>query len=258
MVAQSIASRSRRPHAEPEDEFMGRALEVADWMKKNVVVISSVFGVLVLLLAGFFWYKSDQARREEDAAIAFLPVEQAVLAGDPAVAARELDLYIQRHDGTVHADEARLLLATVHLQQGQAAEAMAALGDLPNDLRSPLGPQAAMLYGAAQEANGQAADAITTYLRVGQGAENSFHREEGLAAAARVREQTGDRAGAAELYARLVEEAENPTISAMYEMRRAEVEAMIASGQAFVESAPAPPAGAVDSAAVTDAADTTE
>lgn len=260
MVAQSIASRSRRPQAEPEDELMGRALEVADWMRKNVILIGGVFGVLVLLLGGFFWYRADQARREEDAAIAFLTVEQSVLAGDPAVAARELDLYIQRHDGTMHAAEARLLAATVHLQQGQAADAMTALGDLGNDLRSPLGPQAAMLYGAAQEANGQTAEAIATYMRVGEGAENGFHREEGLAAAARLREQTGDLAGAAALYARLVDEAENPTISAMYEMRRAEAEAMAASGQTVVQSAPAPlDSAAASTPAVTpDPADTTQ
>ena len=249
MVAQSIASRSRRPQVEPDDELMERALVAAAWMRKNVIAVSAVLTVVAVLLAAFFWYRADRERREEDAAIAYLPVEQAVLSGDAALAARELDLYVQRHDGTMHGSEARLLLAEVHLSEGRPAEALTALSDIGDDLRSPLGPQAAMLVGAAHEAAGQNAEAVAAYLRVGDSAQNSFRREEGLAAAARLRAQTGDLPGAAELYARLAESAENPTLQSMYEMRLAEVQARAAmpepaSGEvtapAAEEAAPAP------------------
>ncbi len=252
MVAQSIASRSRRPQVEPDDELMGRALEAAAWMRKNVIAIAAVLTVVAVLLGAFFWYRADRERREEDAAIAYLPVEQAVLSGDAALAARELDLYIQRHDGTMHAAEARLLLAEVHLREGRSAEALAALADLGDDLRAPLGPQAAMLVGAAHEAAGQNAEAVAVYLRVGDSAPNSFRREEGLAAAARLREQTGDLPGAAEVYARLVEAVENPTLSSMYEMRLAEVEARIAMPQPVSPEAGAAPSAADEAPAPAD------
>lgn len=252
MVAQSIASRSKRHKMEPEDELMGRVLEAVAWMRKNVVLVSVVVGLTAVVLIAFFWYSADRERREEDAAIAFLPAEQAFASGDPAVAVRELDLFIQRHNGTMPSAEARLMLAEVHLREGQAAEALDALGNLAEDLDNPFGPQAAMLTGTAQEAAGEDTAAIATYLRVGESAENSFRREEGLAAAARLREQTGDLAGAGELYARLAEMTDNPTSRAMYEMRRAEVEARAAYPQ---QAAATPAPAAADSAAtVTDPA----
>lgn len=230
MAAQSIASRSRRPkQAEPDDAVLARALQISEWARKNIVLVTSVAAIVVVLVGGLLWYRADRERRLEDAAIAFLPVEQAVLSGEETIAARELQLFIQRHGDTPYGDEARVLLAQVHLRGGRPVDAIEAVRPVVARLqRSAVGPQAALLMAAAQEGAGQTEAAIQTYLQVAESAETPFRQEEGLVGAAILREQSGDFAGAAELYRRLAEMNEGTPDQAMYEMRVAEAEAQAA------------------------------
>jgi predicted negative regulator of RcsB-dependent stress response len=228
MAAQTIASRARRPpQTEPDDVVLARALQFTEWARKNVVLVVSIGVALVVLLGGFLWYRADRDRRAEEAAIAFLQVEQAVYTGDPALATRELQLYLQRHGGTTYADEARVLLGQVHLREGRPAEAIDVLRPVAERLdRSPVGAQAALLMATAQESGGQPEAAIQTYERVADRARSDFRRQEALVGAALLRDQMGDHAGAAEVYRRLVEMAEPGSMDrALFEMRLAEAEA---------------------------------
>lgn len=228
MAAQTIASRSRRPQqAEPDDIVFARVLQATEWAKRNRVLVIAVGVALVVLIAGLLWYRADGQRRAEEAAIAFLQVEQSVYTGDPTIAAREIQLFLQRHGGTAYGDEARLLLGQVYLREGQSAEAITILTPVADRLRrSPVGAQAAILLATAQEAAGQTNEAVQTYLRVADQADEHFRRQEGLLGAAMLREQAGDHAGAAEVYRRLVESVEPGTGDrAIFEMRLAEAEA---------------------------------
>jgi len=228
MVAQSIASRSKRAQkVEPDDALVARAVQIAEWTRNNVVVVGVVAALLVALVAGFFWYRADQTRRLDNAAIAFLQVEQAVLSGDDAIASRDLQAFIQEHDGTPSADEARLLIAQIHLRGQRTEEAMTALRPVADRLGSPMGPQAALLLATVQAAAGQTEAAIATNLRVADGAATNFRRQEGLVGAALLRSESGDHAGAAELYRRLVDMQEPGSQDrALFEMRLAEAEAL--------------------------------
>src|SRR5690606_583001 len=85
IVAQSIAKTRRPQTADPDDIVLARALHFAEWARKNVVLISVAAGVIAVLVGGLLWYRISQDRREEQAAIAFLPVEQAVLTGEETV-----------------------------------------------------------------------------------------------------------------------------------------------------------------------------
>ena len=233
MVAQSIASRPRRPQqTEPDDAVLARALEFGEWARKNIVLVSAVGIVLVLLVGGLLWYRADRAQQLEDAAVAFLPVEQAVLAGEETTAVRELQLFIQRHGETLYGDEARLLLAQVHLRGGRAAQAVEVLQPVASDIDgSPVGAQAGLLLGAAQEAADQTDAAIQTYLRVAEEADVEVRREEALSSAALLRQQSGDFAGAAQLYAQLVEMNADTPDESLYRMRMVEAEAQAAPAQ---------------------------
>jgi predicted negative regulator of RcsB-dependent stress response len=231
MGAQSVASRAKRPQqVEPDDAVLARVLLFTEWARKNLVLVGVVTAALVILIAGFFWYRADQARRLDNAAIAFLQVEQAVLSGDDAIASRDLQSFIQQHNGTPYADEARILLAQIHMRAQRVSEAVATLEPVATRLDSPLGPQAALLLATAQEAAGQPQQALETYLRVADEADAEFRRREGLIGAAMLRSQQGDHAGAAELYTRLVEMTEpgSPDRS-LFEMRLAESAALAAS-----------------------------
>jgi predicted negative regulator of RcsB-dependent stress response len=227
MASPSIAARSKRPkQQEPEDAVLVRLVQVAEWTRRNVTLVATIGVVLILLVGGLLWYRTDRARRNDAAAVAFLPVEQSVLGGDPTVAARELDLFIQRHGSSHYGDEARVLLAQVQLRAGRTAEAIEAVQSVAADIDSPLGPQAAQLLAAAQEVAGQRAEAIQTYLRVADQSENRFHQEAALLGAARLQEEAGEFAAAAESYRRLIELTNEASPErSLYEMRATEAEA---------------------------------
>jgi predicted negative regulator of RcsB-dependent stress response len=228
MAAQSTVPRSRRPpQSEPDDVVLARALQFAEWAKRNVAMIVGGGVLAVLLLGGLFWYRTDQARRLESAAIEFMQVEQSVQAGDESIAIRDLQQYIERHDGTPYGDEARVMLGSVYLRAEQPAEAAQVLRPVADRLqRSPVGAQAALLLAASQEAQGQRAEAIQTYVRVGDRAQTLFRRQEGLVNAAILHEESGDFTGAAQIWARLVETTEEGSPDrAQFEMRLAEAQA---------------------------------
>lgn len=231
MAAQSIAGRPRRAQqTEPDDVILARALHFSEWARRNVMLVSIVAVVLVVTIGGLFWYRAEQARQRDAAAVAFLQVEQAVMAGEETTAARELQLFIQQHGGTIYADEARLLLAQLHLRGERYDEAIEVLTPAASNIGSPLGAQAGLLLGAAQEGAGQMNEAIATYLRVASEAREEFRRQEALMGAALLRQELGDHAGASELYARLVASAEEGSAQRMlFEMRLAEAEALAAS-----------------------------
>jgi predicted negative regulator of RcsB-dependent stress response len=230
MATQSIASRHRKPqHAEPDDAVLARVLQFSEWARKNMVLLVGTLATILILVAGFFWYRANQRRQEDDAAIAFLQVEQAVLAGNPDIATRDLQSFIQQHGGTDYEDEARVLLGQVQLSAGKPAEALAALEPAARDVKgSPVSAQAALLVAAAQEASGKPQDAIETYLRIADETDDDFRRQEALMGAALLRMQANDNAGAAELFRRLVDLTEpGSSERALYEMRLAEAEALV-------------------------------
>ena len=229
MVAQSIASRPRRPQqSEPDDVVLARALQLAEWARRNVIIIAIGTIVVVVLFVGLYWYRADRERRVDDAAIAFLQVEQAVFSGEDAIALRELQLFIQQHGATPYGDEARVLLGQIHLRGGRPAEAMEALQPVVDRMeRSPVGVPAALLLATAQEDAGDPDAAIGTYLDIAERAEIEYQRQDALMGAGLLRQEAGDHAGAAELYRRLVESAEPGSADrAIFEMRLAEAEAL--------------------------------
>ncbi len=234
MVAQSIANRpSRAKQAEPDDAVIAGALQFAEWAKRNVILIVVSAIVLVVGVGGFFWYRADQAQQQEQAALAFLQVEQAVMSGDEGIATRELQLFIQQHGETTYGQEARMLLAQVHLRAGRSADAIQVVEPVAQSIRgSELGAQAALLLAVAQAEAGQTEEAIQTYVRVGDEAEMAFRQQEGLMGAALLREEMGDHAGAVQLYERLLTFAEEGSADrSFYEMRLAEARARAAAAQ---------------------------
>lgn len=229
MATQSVASRSRRP-ADADDVVVGRALEVADWARKNARAIVIAVVALFVLVGGLLFLRILRAQNLERAATAYLQLQQQV-AVNPQGATQALSAFVQAHDGTPYADEARLHLAAQHLQAGQPRQAIPVLQPLAAELGdSPLAGQAGLLLATAQSAAGDRNAALQTYLRVADQAELGFQKQEALANAALLREEANDFAGAAELYARLAEEAPEGSLErSVFEMRRAEAAARAAA-----------------------------
>jgi len=235
MAAPTLASRSRRPPPGPdtEDVVLARAIEFTEWAKRNARIIIVVAVVATIVVGGLIYYRSVQAERTASAAADFMVLEQNVTQLDPATGAADLERFIATYDGTTYADEARVLLGQIHLDQGQAQEAIRALEPAAGRLgRSPVGAQAGLLLGAAYEQIENRDAAIDAYLRVGTDSRFEFERRQALEAAAVLRADAGNHAGAAELYRDLIGMSEEGTMErSVYEMRLAEAEHQAASPQ---------------------------
>lgn len=228
MASPSVASSRTRNTAHTvsdDDAVMVRALQLSEWARRNARVVIGVSAIAIVALLAYLFYGYQKRQSEERASIAFSQVEQTALSGNATLAQRDLTTFIRRFDGTVQADQARLLLAKVHLDAGKAREAVTVLQAVDEGPGTPVGAQGAMLLGAAQNQAGNRQAAIASYMGVAEAAELEYQQEEALAEAALLRQQGGDFAGAAELYRRLMGMAEEGSFErSLYEMRLAEAE----------------------------------
>lgn len=182
---------------------------------------------LVVVVGGGLYYRHYTVSREQDAATELMKLQATVNAGNPQLAARDLEKFVHRYDGTGSAAEAQVALAQLYLQENQASKAVEVLKDAGARIgQSEVGAQAAVLLGAAKQAAGDTAGAVTTYLAVADRAPYAYQKSDALENAAVLRAQSGDYKGSAELYQRLVDSAEKDSPQRqLYEMRLAEAQA---------------------------------
>ena len=232
MAAQPAASRKKASAQLSSEELLtARALEFSDWARKNIRLVIGGVIVLAVVVGGLLYYRMYRAAREERAAVEFANVEQTAASGNIALAQRDLEAYVRRYEGTTYGEEASLALAQLYLSQDSAAKAVKVLQGAEDRIDdSVVGPQAALLLGAAQQGAKQVDAAIQTYLAVGDKAEMKMYQVQGLQNAAILRFEKGDFAGAAELFRRLVDMQEEGSMDRqLYEMRLAEAEARAAA-----------------------------
>jgi predicted negative regulator of RcsB-dependent stress response len=228
MAPPSVASRSKQSAraAATDDVIAARALEFAAWAKRNARLVIATTAVVGAVLAGLiYYYFFYQPQRQERAAIQFMQVERTVAAGNAQLAQRDLRDFIRRFDGTVEADEARLMLARQYLEANQARQAIPVLKEISADVGTPLGAQAGLLLGSAQSQAGERDAAVQTLLKVAGGSKTEYYQQEALSEAALLQQQAGKYGEAAELWRRLVNGAEEGSMErSVYEMRLAEAE----------------------------------
>lgn len=241
MASPSVASARRRSQTAPDEDdiVLARALQFSEWARRNARLVIGATVVAAVVLASLFYYRIEQSRRAERAAADFAQLGATVSPDNLVLATRDLNAFITRFEGTDEADEARVELARLQLGAGQAAQAVSTLMPFATRIEdSPVGPQGALLLGAAQSQAGQTQAAIATYLRVAEDAPLKFQRASALGEAATLRDAAGNHAGAAEIYGRMIELTEPGSLErGVYEMRLQEAES-----QAGATPAPAPAA----------------
>ncbi len=209
-----------------DDKFVHGVLESSAWARENARTLAIAGVVVVALVVGFFAYRGYSNAREVGAANALNDLRTVVSSGNVQLALRDGEALVSRYNGTEAADEARLLLGEMYLQVNQPQQASEMLGPLGRDIDAPLGFNAAMLMGAAQEAAGQGDQALQTFTRIGRGARFLFQQIAGYEEAARVQTAAGDAAGAIATYERILTLMdENSAERGFYEMRIAELQA---------------------------------
>jgi predicted negative regulator of RcsB-dependent stress response len=216
--------RVSRPVESSDDAFIAGVLESSVWAKRHSRVLIAGGVALLLLVGGLFWYRSYTTTIRENAAMELTQVRQTVMAGNLPLAIRDLESFIATYDGTPAAREARVLLAQIYLEAGQAQQAASTVERLARDPGAPLGASAAFLLAGAYEAAGHQDRAEQVFLRIADDARFDFERVEALDHAARLRLQRGDAAGAATLYQRVLDMIPEDADRGVFEMRRAEAE----------------------------------
>lgn len=230
MTRHPNARRVHHEQAGPDDAFVARLLELTAWAKSNARVLAVVGAVLIVAASAALYYRNYRSTLHAQATTQLIEVRQTVVSGNRALAIRDLEAFTKRFDGTSAADEARLLLAQLFLLDGQAEKAVSTVQSMAGKIDEPLGVQSAFLLAAAYEASQKADQAEAVYLRIADEAPFAHQQREGLDHAARLRQERGDAAKAAELYQRLVEMSKESTPErAVYELRLAEARAQASS-----------------------------
>lgn len=236
---------SRRVHREdhgPDDAFVSAVKRAYTWVQEHSRAVTIGFVVVAVVVVGFIWYSSQQQQMEAQAAARFNQVQQSLAAGNTELAIRDLQSYLDRFGGTQTADQARLMLASLLIQEEQPADAVDALGGLPKDLDNPFGLAAARLLAATQEEMGQVDEAVRTYERIADQARFSYQRREALADAARVHLHNGQPERAAALYQEILASFDDDEPErGYYTMWLAEARARAEQGTAAPAATPAPP-----------------
>lgn len=227
-MAQRHPTSSRRTdrtsqNAEAEDAFVARVYQASTWAQENTQTLVLLLLILAAVIAGGVYYVDYRGQRTEQAVVQLEQIQQVANFGDQQQAKTQLADFIARFDGTLYANEARLILAELHLEDGEPELALTVLEDSDLTLVDPLGVQIAILEAKVLESTGDLEAAETLYLNVAEGAELGFQRIDALEDAARTRELQGDHAGAAELFQQIVDELEpGDQELSYYQMRLAE------------------------------------
>ncbi|MFW6079649.1 MAG: tetratricopeptide repeat protein [Gemmatimonadota bacterium] len=230
MARKPGTGRPKRQSDTPDDAFIARVLSLSAWAKANARAVIVGATVLALVVLAGIYYVNFQKGMRQQAEVRLNEVRQAVSTGNEAVARRDLQTLVSEFDGTPAAREGRILLARLHLENGEPGETIPIVRPIAEDLEEPLGVAAATLLAAAYEAADRPDRAEAVRLRIADDARFTFQRREALQDAARARLADGDATGAVELYTRLVEMTpDTASERGLYEMRLAEARAVAGS-----------------------------
>lgn len=221
-------SRKTRPQSasEPDDVFVARVLHLGKWAEANQQLLTVMIVGVAILMAGLVYYRNYRASLNVQAAQQLELVYQTAAIQDTEGAINELTTFLERFSGTAYEGEARLVLGELYLRDGRSEQAQAVLEPLGASPREPIELQGAALLAAAYEQVGRQQEAEEVYLTIASRSDLGFQVRNALAAAARLRGERGDAAGAIELFERALEglDEESPE-RGLYEMRIAELRA---------------------------------
>lgn len=212
--------------SEPDDVFVARVLHLGKWAEANQQLITVLIVVVAILMAGLLYYRNYRSSLNVQAAQQLELVYQTASIQDMEGAINELTTFLERFSGTAYEGEARLVLGEIYLRDGRSEQAQAVLEPLGSSPRRPIELQGASLLAAAYEQVGRQQEAEQIYLTIASRSDLDFQVRNALAAAARIRSDRGDVAGAIELFERAMAGLdEDSPQRGLYEMRVAELRA---------------------------------
>lgn len=231
MTRNPTARRVHRQDTGTDDAFVANVLESSVWAREHArtLIIAAVVVAVVAIAA--LLYTAQRRAAFEQATQEITPLRALVQSGQAEQAIPQLEAYLARHGGTKPAREARLMLGSQYLAAGQSAKALEVVRPIGDDYEDPMAVNGAFLQAAAHEASQEPQRAEEIFLEIAEKASFDFQKADALDNAARIRLARNDAAGAAELYQRLVDMAdEQDGTRQVWEMRLAEARTMASAG----------------------------
>lgn len=146
------------------DRFVEQTFDWAHWVETHRREVLGGLVAAVLVVAGFFVWRSMQASASEAAVRDYLSARQAFDSGNWALAANDLQAFVQRHGGSRYGDDAQFFLASAYYQSGQMEQAVQELRDfLDEHDDSGFEDNARILLAAAYQGLGQFEQAAEVY-----------------------------------------------------------------------------------------------
>jgi predicted negative regulator of RcsB-dependent stress response len=208
------------PKGTVDDAFTSRILLFIAWAQRNTQTLIIAVVAVVVLVVGSIWFFGQRAGTYAEAALQLEQVQQAAVAAAPEEAVAEIERYLARYGSTPYGIEARLVLAEIHLDQGDVAAAIEALRPVAPGYRDPLRLQATFLLAVAYEQAEQWSDAVRVYGELAERAEMTFQRQEATEGLGRAHLAAGDTAAAITAFRRLAGEfEEGDPVRGYFEMR---------------------------------------
>ena len=124
MTRHPTSRRVHRDQTEPDDVVVAKMIEVSTWARQNMRAL--VIGAIVLAIAIFAGIKYLDYREAmtERASARLLEIRSTAASGNTALAARDLETFVERFGGTPSGEEGRLLLAQLYLLNDEPQKAI--------------------------------------------------------------------------------------------------------------------------------------
>lgn len=197
---------------------------VLEWIQAKKRPLTLGAGAVALIGGSVWFMQSAQTRKEAFASNALQQARFAAESGNLSLAASDLGRLITDYSGTRSGADGTILLARVHLQQGNAETAISELRAFlnagpPSDFRSP----AQSLLGTALEETAAFAEASRAFEAAATESNYPYLRAQLLVDAARTARLAGDNQRAIALYDRILSQEEDSPAANEAKLRRAEI-----------------------------------
>ena len=202
MARTAAAARTGLTEGDPEN--------LLDWFRANTRLL--VIGAVVVIAAalGFWFYTQSRRIRIENAERSLMSAQQALAQNNIPLAQTDLQTIVSRYPGTPAGEQAGLLLARIHYDQGQYQEGIDVLQRVAEARgRSGARPAFMALIGDGYQEIGLAGDAAAFYEAAAEETRFDGDRDVYLSQAARALVAANDTASAVEIWRRLAADQES-------------------------------------------------
>lgn len=193
-----------------------RAEDMKEWALVHSKGLSIAAGAILVAIGLAWLYTKSQQAQAQNASAALVQAEQAVGAGNSALAQSDLERIVSRYGSTDAGREAQLLLSQTYFDAGKFAEGIQNLQKLIDSKPKFIQASAYNLMGAGYEQQNKFDDAAGAYQKAADIAAGKGDRDSYLANAARALTAGGKTAEAVKIWTKL---AGDPTSPAAAEAR---------------------------------------